>query len=234
MKKLIAVVLAVVLMASMSGVAFAGNGNNLPPGPHYNLNIIGKKFPHPTDDAGGGVIFVDLGQPKPGNMKLSKIMLTEGDPFAVLDNNATTGHGSAEFQLPNPACADTSDPSVGTKYQVFVRIQGKPGGSFKMYTCAENYTPEYKQWCSDEWGHFIELERPKGNSDPDKKKKNNFQNVSQELLTVMADTDDDGIPEHYYIFDPMFQGYLWKYENNGAKLVQLRFYEISSCPEDQP
>jgi hypothetical protein len=239
MKKLIAIVLAVVMLASVSGIAVAGNGNSLPSGPHYNLNIIAKKFPHPEDGSGGNVIFVDLGEPKVNNngiTKTSKIYLEEAataDEFYVVDNNATEGHGDALFRLPNPACADTEDPAYGeTKYQVFVRIQGKPNGSFKMYTCGENETEG--EWCSDEYGQFIELTRPKGNSGPDKKAKNNFQNVSTELLTVYVDVTDDGVynPVRYYLFDPMFENYLWKVDNNGAKLVQLRFYLISTCPED--
>ena len=46
MKKLIALVMVVTLLVSLSGVALASKdvpGNGAPSGPHYNLNLIGKK-----------------------------------------------------------------------------------------------------------------------------------------------------------------------------------------------
>jgi hypothetical protein len=30
----------------------------------------------------------------------------------------------------------------------------------------------------------------------------------------------------YNVFDPIMEGYFWKYNNNGLKLLQLRFYPI--------
>ncbi len=61
------------------------------------------------------------------------------------------------------------------------------------------------------------LERTKG--------KSTFQNVSKYLLYVYADLDGDGQVEQYNLFSEALQDYLWSFDNNGLKLVQLRFYE---------
>ena len=78
MKKIIAVILSVVLLASFSGVALAANyqptGNGALSGPHYNLNIIRVPKDKTTDmtDNNGHRIFVRL-------EGKAKIMLIEGD-----------------------------------------------------------------------------------------------------------------------------------------------------------
>ena len=56
--------------------------------------------------------------------------------------------------------------------------------------------------------------------------KRRFENVSRELLYVYVDLDGDGTVERYNLFDEALQEYYWQYDNNGLKLVQLRFYEI--------
>jgi len=46
--------------------------------------------------------------------------------------------------------------------------------------------------------------------------------VSNVLLNL------DGVLERYPLFDPALQGYFWDWNNQGMKLVQLRFYPIAS------
>ena len=66
MKKLLAVVLAIAMLASISGVAMAANyhetGNGALSGPHYNLNIIGMQHEKdaPMTGTSGHTIFVPL------------------------------------------------------------------------------------------------------------------------------------------------------------------------------
>jgi hypothetical protein len=183
--------------------ALAGNGNGAPSGPHYNLNIIGvpRDKTAAMDGNSGHRIFVKLW----GN---SKILLREGEPFAVLDANGTDGDGAA-FQLPNP---DPDNDGV-TQYSVWARALGKPGGEADMATCA--YDEYGELYCSVE---VLELERSKGRS--------KFENVSKKLLYIYVDLDGDLVPERYPIFDEALQEYFWNYDNRGLKLVQLRFYEI--------
>ena len=74
-------------------------GNGAPSGAHYNLNIIGVKNKKDATmtDGEGHRIFVLLG--KEGVKANTKIKLTVGDSFKVLDGNGTDG-GGAKFQMP--------------------------------------------------------------------------------------------------------------------------------------
>ena len=102
MKKLIAIVLAVAMLATISGVALAGQGNGLPSGPHYNLNLIAKDKVMPQEDCdSGNRIFVKLN--KQGRVKTNIYLqeAPEGESFDVIDCNGTDANG-ATFQLPNP------------------------------------------------------------------------------------------------------------------------------------
>jgi len=182
-------------------------GNGVPSGPHYNLNIIGKgdKNCDVANTAGGKRIFVPL-------TGSTKIMLTQGS-FDVLDYCGLDG--SASFQLPSP------DPtnSGTTNYSVFAKALGKPGGTSKTTTCAvDSLTQE--TWCSIY--SFVAV-RNTG--------KSSFTNVSKELLYIYADMNADGKLERYPLFDQSLQDYYWAYDNNGLKLLQLRFYQVSTTVE---
>ena len=180
----------------------AVSGNGAPSGTHYNLNLIGVAKGKSSDMTGneGHRIFVSLAG-------RTKIMLSEGE-FQVLDANGTDG--TAEFQLPSP----DSDNDGVTAYSVFARALGKPGGSGSIRTCATDPVTE-EEFCSI---YSTVLVRNKGRS--------TFENVSRELLYVFVDLDDDGTVERIPLFDDRLQDYFWQYDNNGLKLVQLRFYEI--------
>ena len=192
------------------------NGNGAPSGPHYNLNIIGVDKEKTADMTGnnGHRIFVSL-------WGKSKINLIEGDDFKVLDANGTDG--SASFQLPNP----DPDGDKMTSYSIWIRALGKPGGKATITTCADaDLTDDgYYEVCSAD---YLEVERKNG--------KPRFENVTRTLLTIYVEeditfTNDDGedvtIPAgRYTIFDPIFEDYFWDYDNNGLKLLQMRFYEV--------
>jgi len=55
-----------------------------------------------------------------------------------------------------------------------------------------------------------------------------FDNVTKELLYVYVDLDGNGTAERYPLFSDAMVNYFWSYDNNGLKLAQLRFYEIST------
>lgn len=179
------------------GLPTAG-GNGAPSGPHYELNIIGVPKGKKTDmTSPGHRIFVNL-------TGSTKIMLNQGPDFVVLDGNGTDG--TASFQLPNP------DPtnSGTTTYSVYARAVGTPGGTANMSTCATD--PKTGTIvCSN-----LTYVAVKGTK---------FQNVSAELLYIYADLDGDGIAERYPLFDSRLQDFFWNYDNNGLKVLQLRFYK---------
>lgn len=197
----------------LSGVQVTGNG--APSGAHYNLNIIGVSKDKTADMTGnnGHRIFVDLGT-KDGAAVRTKIMLSEGD-FAVLDANGTDG--TASFQLPNP---DPDNDGV-TEYSVFARALGTPGGKATVTTCAIDQADGTTEICSTL--NYLAV-REKG--------KSSFQNVSKELLYIYYDLDSDGTVERYPLFDDDLKDYFWSYDNNGLKVLQLRFYEIPTTVPD--
>jgi hypothetical protein len=224
MRKLIAIVLAVTLLASMSGVALAGVGNEVPSGPHYTLNIIGMtKQKNSNIGCGEGHrIFVQLSKT---SRVTTRILLTEGD-FGVTDCDGTDG--TAGFQLPNPDPENTGT----TEYSVYIKLMGKPGGDIIMDTCATDpLTGE--EVCSD---YKVVKVRTTG------KGSQKFENVSKELLYIYAWVCVDYDPiekvclEYEYMRVPLFsdilEDYLWRYDNNGVRIAQLRFYEVpTTVPE---
>lgn len=179
-------------------------GNGAPSGAHYNLNVIGVPKGKTASMTGnlGHRIFVPL----TGNCKINLAM---GD-FQVLDANCTDGQ--SKFQLPNP----DPDNDGTTTYSVWARALGKPGGSSKTTTCATDPTTG-EVWCSV---YSYVAVRSKG--------KSSFTDVSRDLLYIYADINLDGTNERYNLFNDALQDYYWSYDNNGLKLLQLRFYEVPS------
>ncbi|MFC1595163.1 hypothetical protein ACFL3E_01920 [Patescibacteria group bacterium] len=206
----VAVLAALALAVSPAVLAEKGGnpnpGNGAPSGAHYNLNIIGvpKDKTASMDDNNGHRIFVKLSGK-------SKILLAEGPDYQVLDANGTDGNG-ASFQLPNP---DPDGDGV-TVYSVYARALGKPGGQAVITTCATVVDTD-EDVCSLE---SLEVTRSKG--------KSSFRNVSRELLYIYVDITDDGKnnPKLYPLFSDEMYDYFWDYDNNGLKVLQLRFYEI--------
>jgi hypothetical protein len=182
-----------------------GFGNGAPKGAHYNLNIIGVPKDKSADMTGnnGHRIFVKL-------EGKTKIMLGEGETYTVLDANGTDG--KAKFQLPDP---DPENDGI-TKYSVFARSLGKPGGSATITTCATD-TATGDEYCSV---YATIALREKG--------KSSFSDISRELLYIYADLDGDGNLERYPLFDDALEGYFWDYDNSSLKLYQLRFYPVPS------
>ena len=225
MKKLIAIVLAVVLVMTLGvGVALADKavtGNGCPSGPHYNLNIIGVPKDKTADMTGnkGHRIFVPLGTKDVA--RSTKIYLFEGD-FQVLDANGTDGR--AEFQLPNP----DPDEDGTTWYSVFIRVLGKPGGKIKMVTCATD--PLTGEEVVSDLVLVKVRETGKG--------KQKFENVTKYLLYIYAlvctevdATTGECIAWEYMrvpLFSDLLEDYLWSVDNNGCKIAQLRFYPIGT------
>jgi hypothetical protein len=203
MKQVIASIASLLLVA-VALRASAASGNGAPSGSHYNLNIIGVPKNKSADMTGndGHRIFVPLSGK-------TSIGLREGD-FQVLDANGTDG--KASFQLPSP---DADNDGI-TVYSVYARALGTPGGSSTTQTCATDVATG-EIYCSTE---TLVAVRSSG--------KSSFENVSKSLLYVYADLDGDGITERVPLFDDRMQDYFWSYDNNGLRVLQLRFYPIST------
>lgn len=218
-------------------------GNGTPSGQHFNLNIIGVNNPKTAtmDGSNGHVIFVPL----TGKAKIELMESPEGEDFGVLDANGTDG--PAQFQLPDPGLdpyiiGDVGEADTVSDYSVFVRPLGKPGGWATITTCADlldssfgdllpkNVAKEIKN-SSGSYGGYASVEqvgqpitfRDKGNKD--------FENVTVELLTIVFEVEFeiDGVMMSELvrvpIFDDSISGEYWEYDNNGLKLLQVRFYQ---------
>jgi hypothetical protein len=182
----------------------AATGNGAPSGTHYNLNVIGvpKEKTGGTWTNDGHRIFVPL-------TGKCNIWLQAGSTFNVLDADGTDGSARLQLLDPYPGTATTS------VYKIYVRALGKPGGSMTM---TSGFVDEYgNYWYSLE---NVTLTRSKG--------KSVFTDKTLELTTIYADITDDGIynPVRYNLFDNALYNYFWSYDNNGMKLLQLRFYMV--------
>jgi len=206
----------------------ATTGNGAPSGSHYNLNIIGVPKDKTADmnNNDGHRIFVQLnGGSAAGDItgknfsdisKVNTILLVPapaGSSFQVLDANATDKSG-AVFQLP---------PDVSTTWTVWARALGKPGGKANMTTCATvtvidplTLVTTQEVVCSLA---TLKLERTKNAK---------FQDVTSNLLTLTLSAADATLAgctsTTVALFDPCLQNFFWNYDNNGLKLLQLRFY----------
>jgi hypothetical protein len=191
-------------------LAVASTGNGAPSGEHYNLNIIGVSHTKNGDLTGGGnVIFVGLGTKTAA--VTTKILLEQSASagvFEVLDKDGTDGQ--AKFSLPAPG-----------GYTVWARALGKPYGEGTLTTCATDVTgaPAEGDICSTLSEVFV---RGTG--------KSSFRNVTSNLTTITLDPVLDAAAVDacggttVSLFDGCLEGYFWQYDNNGLKLLQLRFY----------
>ena len=198
-----------------------GNGIDLT-GYHYNLNLVGKKadwngnggydnpdrhtmfVPESTEDFSftvGSYTFEDS----------IKISMTQGTEFAVLDGNAF-GDGECKFQL-GPG-----------KYRVYIVAKAKPGGSTKITGWVYcKLTGEFLFDIGDvtvtkskKWKEITELFYVSAGEEPD-------------IIGLLTGNDNVWV----FTYLGMLAGagytdaeYFWQYENQGNKLVKVRFYPV--------
>jgi len=206
--------LAAVLAAATAGLtavatAQSTTGNGALSGQHYSLNIIGVPRDKSTnpDWASGHVIFVDLGRKDLQVTTKILLVLSPTGTFDVIDKNGTDGEAS--FALPAPG-----------SYTVWARALGTPGGKAKITTCATDITlSDPGTVCSTQNTVFV---REAGHS--------KFQNVTDALTTIILDPVANAAAvtacgaTTVSLFDPCLQGFFWQDDNNGLKLLQVRFY----------
>ena len=209
-------------------------GNGAPSGTHYNLNIIGVPKDKTADmnNNDGHRIFVQLvggedaatlsGKTFSTINRVNKIFLVPapvGGSFQVLDANATDATG-AMLQLP----AD-----VSANWTVWVRALGKPGGTADMTTCATTAGPDGVLGTADD-----EVICSMATLHVERTKNAKFTNESPKLLFVTVNVVAGSTlstcllgatgTQTVSLFNACLQNYFWNYQNNGLKLLQLRFY----------
>ncbi len=214
MKRFVLAVVAAALATStlLAPVALAGNGNGAPSGPHFDLNIHGVAKGQGFNGNNQNEIFVPLY----GKCDISLLQATTYD-FGVL-NPDCVNNPPAEFELPAP-CAISSTTglctSTTTVYSVWDRALAKPGGSSSTTTCAYDSTGTLV--CSI--NAFVSVATRKSG-------KSSFADVSGDLLFLTVCVNGKSVS--YPLFSQNYDDYFWSYDNQGLRLLQLRFYQVPS------
>jgi len=237
MRKLAILIAAAFVVACFAGPALA---DKPPPGPHYNLNVIGfancdwEGMNNPTDgcykgqavgNSNGHRLFIPL-RTKHGNRNLCNSELgaidSEIAPAELAKGVRILVSDGADL---GPVDFDGTD-GLATftlpcgQYQVWARAVGKPGDDF----CLEWNT----LICTDEFGTRVPCDTTIGGEkyvlvgafDVDRKKgqKPHWDNVSDQIIP-------DAIGAKYVNYDP----FLWLVYNNHIRILQLRFYQVGAC-----
>jgi hypothetical protein len=225
--------MAIFISVALAMPAFGGVGQGLS-GPHYNLNIIGvkkdKTVPSMTD-SNRHTIFVPLDSGDDVLRKV-KIYYVRGEDFQVLDGNATDDN-QATIQVPFEFCEDyAAGCEELLSYDVYAVGLGKPNGA-AIITAECTYSEDVVgsgDECTDTllMGSFG-ISRDKG--------KPHRENITEIFrATGCLDFDDSGACDtgdlefsNIWIFNIMeLSEYFWDYDNNGLKLMQMRFYPTTS------
>ncbi len=190
------------------------------------------------------------------------IFLSAGPSFAVLADEAfgnALGKGACQaamFQLPlvvancgvsssttfTSGCTTSSTIVSGTTtfvvggqlaYEVWARVKGIPNGSGTITTCGQSISTSSTSTTTTTVCSLNQLVIGKNN--PNKL----FIDVTSLLTSicfnpVSSSTTLTTTVSCVPIFSPLFQNFFWSYDNQGNKVLQLRFYPCSdpqlSCP----
>ncbi|MCK4733954.1 MAG: hypothetical protein KAT65_15980 [Methanophagales archaeon] len=194
------VVCGLLLSSGALAVKPTDAGNELPSGKHYNLNIIGAKN---VGDVGNGnsmghTLFVKLNNP-------TKILMTQ-DPegvFQVVDRNGLDD-GVAEFNI---------EPGY---YDVYARALGKPNGDVTITSWGE---------FEDDTGNpLLELGSVKLTREKGKPQTVNINKLFYVDVTLLVDGETVTYDKTWVFDIDELLEYYWDYDNDGLKLLQVRFY----------
>jgi hypothetical protein len=174
--------------------------NGAASGEHFDLTLVGTSTASKPNVVTGGRVVVSLD----GS---THIGLAEGE-FAVLDGDGTDG--AAQFQLP----ASSSNGDGVANYSVFARALGKGAGAARLTTCTTDPATG-EALCSTE--SLLLVRSGEGQRCDD---------VSKDLLFVEADSDGDGDTERIRAFDESLRDVIWRFDENGRRVLQLRFYRL--------
>lgn len=217
-----------VLSCTAAPLAFAGTGNGVPSGPHFTLNVHGVANGQGFNGNNQNEIFVPLGTAG-GPAKQCNIDLVQNpldssftDDFQVLQPNCVT-ESPAQFELPAPCAINlvtATCSSTTTLYSVYARALGKPGPGVKatLDTC---FTDTSGTFCSTNAYVAVRGSGPAGKFSP---VTSQLLFISGQCVTGTGGTGSTVTP----IFGNPNYGYLWQYDNQGLRLLQLRFYQVSS------
>ena len=236
MKKLLTLIFAVTFIIGFSGsVVFAGNAGDIKlSGPHYNVNIIGKKKGGIGGDTSNGAsIFIPLKNVTTRDGMVcdvdgavlkddvaptwlsaepigTKIYFVPGTSFAILDRDGTDNNG-ATIQV--PVDPDTKEIA----FDIWIRILGKPYGCMNIGAYAYDATQQLYFWAGS-----VYLNRTTGKQEFIKVNELFYVHWCIVDVANQVCTTESGEP--ISVFSDVFSEYFWNIQNDGAKLVQVRIY----------
>lgn len=160
---------------------------------------------------------------------------THAGDFGVIDANATDGDG-AIFGLPDPCAGTSSTDGCTPTYRIWARAL--TAGNATLTTCADEsgsgFDGEDDVWCGS---NGITLSRATARKAVEVTGSLLYMSISvndatDPALAACIDPDadaTDGQADQYdvYLFDNCFENYFWNYDNNGLKLLELRFYRAA-------
>jgi hypothetical protein len=221
--------LAIIFGLTIAVPTFAQVGQGLS-GPHYNLNIIGVPKDKTVPDMTGSnrhVIFVPL-QSGGDVSRQVKIQYIAGDEFRVIDGNATDDN-LAIIEVPS------SDGLADPCYSVYAVGLGTPhGNAIVNAECAFSEPLVGGGTCTDALLlDTFSINRTNGGSN--KPRRVDITDIFR--ATGCLDLDDSGTCNtgdlqfsNVWVFNiPQLLSYMWDYDNNGLKLMQVRFYLSEDC-----
>jgi len=218
MKRLVTVLAVGASLAAgaLFAPAGAGTGNGAPTGPHFDLNIHGVANGQGFNGNNQSNIFVPL----VGKCQINLVQAASAD-FQVTQPDCVNNPPAA-FELPAPCSISATTglcTSTTTTYSVWARALGKPGGTSSTTTCATDTTGTLV--CSLQ--AFVSLAVRKSG-------KSTFSDVSSDLLFLTTCVNGKSVSTP--LFSQNYQNYFWSYDNQGLRLLQLRFYQVPSNVPD--
>jgi len=217
--------LAVLSLAFVGGAlvdpAAAQVGKGLS-GPHYNLNIIGvpKDKPVPSmTDSSRHTIFVPLDNDVV--TRQVRVYFVAGTEFKVIDGNCTDDN-QCTIMVPG-------DPTNQVCYDVYAAALGKPHGNAVIQ--AQCIINDILTSCTDALlQSSFSVDRLKGPP-----KRENITDVFRasgciDLNKNLVCDAGDVVFSNVWIFNlSQLAEYFWDYDNNGLKVMQVRFYVSQNC-----
>ncbi len=238
MKKSLITLMAVIFVLVLALPALAAFNGMIPEtGPHWQVNFIGVDNPKTVNmtDTKRRTVFVPLS----GNCQINYTWIPGDLTFQVVDGNAFDKNG-ATIQVPaDSTLYDNPDQDVSNllSYNVYAVALGKPlGGAVITAHCTYDETvldPNNNKITCDEsllMGSFS-LKRTGGKPDTQQ-----VQDITKIFLASGCfDKNDNGVCDtgdykfsNMWIFNiPFLEDYYWSYDNNGLKLMQVRFYQTT-------
>jgi hypothetical protein len=213
------VLLALGMMA-VTAFAIEGEGGVKLTGKHYNLQILGKdKDDMPVGDTENRhTIFVPLN--KACKIYMQQTEDPNDDEFKVLDANGFDSNG-CRFEL------------AAGHYNVFARALARPGGKTTIeawFSLKEGYATPPPAILDAEGYQLYSLGTVDLSRDGKKPQVVNINKLFYWTITI-CEVDEFGNLvncvdyTNYWVFDiEEIDEYLWKYNNEGLKLLQVRFY----------